>query len=90
MSTIPPIELHGVIHGKTIELQELSGLPDGQLVSLTVRAASPIPPNGTVHEGLLLSAGGWADGGEELDEWLKETYEARKHRRRNDPALHEE
>ncbi len=78
MSTINPIELHGVVHGKTIELQEESGLPDGQAVSITVRPTPTEPHAGAVHEGLLRSAGGWADAGDELDEWLKETYEARK------------
>lgn len=56
--------LTGVVHGKTIELAEESGLPDGQSVSVIV---SPLLPPG---EGIRRSAGSWSDDGEELDAWL--------------------
>jgi len=85
-----PVEVNGIVRGKTIELQEELGLPDGQHVILTVRVIPPSQSTGKVHEGLLQAAGAWADGGDELDEWLKETYEARKQYRRSDPALNEE
>ncbi len=65
------LELRGVIHGKTIELQEELGLPDGETVSVIVRRM--LPPG----EGIRRSAGSWADGGEELDRWLEGVYRDR-------------
>ncbi len=63
MNTDPGI-LQGVVHGKVIELAEETGLPDGQEVSnWLVLATSP-------GDGIGKSAGAWAEGGEELDEWL--------------------
>ena len=39
--------IHGVIHGKTIQLEQEPGLPDGQTVAVTIHrvepAAGPIP-----------------------------------------------
>ena len=63
METDPDV-FHGVVHGKTIELNEETGLPDGHAVSIRLLPAR------TPGEGIRASAGGWADGGEELDEWL--------------------
>ena len=54
----------GIIHGKTIELQEDLGLPDGEAVKVIVRRS--LPPG----EGIRRSAGAWADGGKEMDEWF--------------------
>jgi hypothetical protein len=66
-------ELHGILRGRIIELETEPALPDGQAVRVTVR---PVLPPG---EGLLRSAGGWADADEEeFNEWLAETYRARK------------
>jgi hypothetical protein len=50
--------LHGVVHGKTIELSELSGVDDGQEVEVVVKFSMPARPWG---EGIRASAGGWAD-----------------------------
>jgi len=57
----------GVIHGKIIELDAPLGLPDGQAVTVIVQPVAADGP--TMLEGLQRSAGGWADGGDELDEW---------------------
>ena len=57
--------LRGVIHGKTIELEEQPALPDGQPVKVVVQPE--LPPG----EGIRRSAGAWADASEELDEWLE-------------------
>ncbi len=65
------LELRGVIHGKTIELQEELGLPDGETVSIIVRRTLPL------GEGIRRSAGSWADGGEELDRWMEGVYRDR-------------
>jgi hypothetical protein len=67
------LEVRGVVHGKTIELQEELGLPDGESVAVIVRRV--LPPG----EGIRRSAGSWADGGEELDRWLKDIYRSRRH-----------
>jgi len=65
----------GTVHGKTIELAEELGLPDGQVVTVTVL---PVLPPG---EGLRQAFGSWADGGEELDQFLEEVRCDRKHER---------
>jgi hypothetical protein len=57
--------LRGVIHGKTIELEEQPALPDGQPVKVVVQPELPL------GEGIRRSAGAWADAGEELDQWLE-------------------
>jgi hypothetical protein len=57
--TMPrPIELTGVIHGKTITLDEDTILPDGYRVTLHLI----LEPG----EGLRLSCGSWADMSPEL------------------------
>jgi hypothetical protein len=63
--------LKGVIHGRTIELEQEPGLPDGQSVAVTVQPfveqTRRLPPG----EGIRRSAGGWDDDPEGLDEYLK-------------------
>jgi hypothetical protein len=69
--------LTGIIHGKTIELQDEPGLPDGQKVLVTVRLAeqAQLPPG----EGLRRAFGGWAgDDEEELDKYLEWNRQQRK------------
>jgi hypothetical protein len=56
--------MKGVVHGKTIELESEPGLPDGEVVSVIVQRTLPS------GEGIRLSAGAWADAGDELDQWL--------------------
>ena len=58
----------GIIHGKTIELQEDLGFPDGEAVKVSVRCS--LRPG----DGIRRSAGSWADDGEELDGWLEGVY----------------
>ena len=67
----------GVIHGKTIELEEEPGLPAGQEVTVTLRPTSTedaLPPG----EGLRRSFGAWADDAEELDRYLEWNRQQRK------------
>jgi hypothetical protein len=52
------VVIHGVVHGKTIELTESPGVPDGQEVEVIVRAVETARPWG---EGILRSAGAAAD-----------------------------
>jgi hypothetical protein len=56
--------LKGIVHGKTIELDQEPGLPDGQAVSVTVLPSTP------TGEGLRRSFASWADGADDLDAFL--------------------
>jgi hypothetical protein len=77
------VVVKGVVHGKTIELEREPGLPDGQVVTVTVESmASPlanVPPG----EGLRRSAGAWADDAEELDRYLEWSRQQRRRGRRD-------
>jgi hypothetical protein len=64
--------LKGTIHGKTIELEQAPGLPDGQAVSVTL---TPSPITG---EGLRRAFGAWSGEATELDQFLEETRRDRK------------
>jgi hypothetical protein len=50
--------VHGVVHGKTIELDEDLGVFEGQEVEVQVKL---VTKNGTWGEGIRRSAGGWND-----------------------------
>jgi hypothetical protein len=68
--------IHGVVHGKTIELKDELGLADGQEIEITVRV---IPPKDKWGEGILRSAGAMAPHWtEEDDRILEEIYQDRK------------
>ena len=72
--------LHGVVHGRTIELTEAIALPDGQEVAVTVTpTARRLPPG----EGIRRTAGAWADDAAELDRYLEWTRQQRKASRRS-------
>ena len=63
--------LKGIIHGKTIQLDNEPGLPDGQPVRVVLQ---PLEPPATLlvsGEGIRLSAGAWADDAEELDRYIE-------------------
>jgi hypothetical protein len=75
------VTAQGVIHGKTINLDQEPGLPDGQQVTVTVKPVTgqeKLPPG----EGIRRSAGAWADDAEELDKYLKWNRQQRKPPRR--------
>ena len=68
--------IHGVVHGKNIELKEEIGLADGQEVELTLRLVSPQSNWG---QGILRCAGGMAPiWTEEDDQILEEIQRDRK------------
>jgi hypothetical protein len=73
--------LKGVVHGKTIELDEDVGLPEGQAVSVILQPLTQqdqrLPPG----EGIRRSAGAWADDPEGLDEYLTWLRQEREHDR---------
>jgi hypothetical protein len=71
--------LKGVVHGRTIELEQDSGLPEGQPVTVLLR---PVLAPG---EGIRQSAGGWAGAGDELDAWLEEIQRSRQQDRPEQP-----
>jgi hypothetical protein len=68
----------GVIHGRTIELSEDLGLTEGQEVEVRVEV---VPAPKTWGEGILRSAGGWADH-PEMDAVMDQIQQARKLDRR--------
>ncbi len=52
--------MHGVVHGKTIALEEDPGLAEGQLVELTIRPAER-PSSRQPGEGFIRTEGALAD-----------------------------
>jgi hypothetical protein len=68
--------LHGVIHGKTIELESDPGIEDGRRVEIVLRVKGrPSPPPGWRPNGTETSAGMLADIpglDEDLDEILRD------------------
>jgi len=72
--------LHGIVRGRTIELNEDLDASDGQAVEITVRT---IPPNRDrwPGEGFLSTEGALADDAE-WDAIMDEIYQARKVERR--------
>ncbi len=75
--------VRGVIRGKTIELEQAPGLPDGQPVGVTIE---PLPADAPAQlrpgEGLQRAFGSWAGEAEELDRFLEWNREQRKVGRR--------
>jgi hypothetical protein len=74
----PATVRRGVVHGKTIELDEETRLSDGQEVNVIVQPIKPgdqhLPPG----EGLRRAFGGWAEETEELDAYLEWNRQQRK------------
>ncbi|MBL8793524.1 MAG: hypothetical protein JNM56_06450 [Planctomycetia bacterium] len=59
----------GVVRGKTIELDQEPGLPEGQPVTVTVQAM-PTRQKLPAGEGLRRSFGAWSEDAADLDEYL--------------------
>ena len=69
-------QIHGVIHGRTIELTEDPGVADGQQVEITIKTVANSRPWG---EGLRRCAGAFAtDWTEEDDRILEEFHQERR------------
>lgn len=66
--------IHGIVHGKTIELREELGVADGQAVELLLRV---VPPATRWGEGIRESAGGWANY-PEMDDIMEQIQQHRK------------
>ncbi len=71
--------IHGIVHGKTIELDEELGVADGQEVEVSVKI---VQAKGKWGEGILRSAGGWSEY-PEMDAVMKKIHEDRKLERRS-------
>ena len=82
MSTTQAI-LRGTVHGKTIELEAESGLPEGQQVTVTLQPATQhqTAPEDPL-EALKRAAGGWSDDPDGLDRFLEWNRQQRKLSRR--------
>jgi hypothetical protein len=83
MSTMPTT-LRGTVHGKTIELEAESGLPDGQHVTVRLEPApqqQPAPESPL--EALKRAAGSWSDDPQGLDRFLEWNRQQRKINRRD-------
>jgi hypothetical protein len=59
--------MYGIVHGKTIEVEGDHNLPEGQQVAITVQ------PLLSPEEAIRRLAGGWSDGLEGVDRFVKET-----------------
>ena len=70
--------VHGIVHGKMIELREDLGVAEGQEVEVQVKVVSPGKKWG---DGLLRCAGALAND-TEWDTIMEEIYQARKQERR--------
>jgi hypothetical protein len=69
--------MHGIVHGKTIELAQESGVPDGQEVDVVIRPITDSPRSEPWGEGLRRSAGALA-GLAGLDEDMEQILRERK------------
>ena len=76
--------LHGKVHGKTIELDEDLGVPEGQEVEITVRMVPSVNTTRT-GEGLLLTEGALADD-PHWDAIMEEVHNERKNESRRELA----
>jgi hypothetical protein len=66
--------LTGIVRGNAIELDQPSGLAEGQRVVIDVIEVQTT----SAGEGIRQSAGTWAEAGREFDQWLQHTYRARQ------------
>jgi hypothetical protein len=82
-----PTILKGTVHGKTIELELESGLPDGQQVTVSLEPAPAVREvDNSAQAALKRAAGSWADDREGLDRFLEWNRQQRKVQRRELPA----
>ncbi len=73
------LTLNGRVHGRTIEFDQPLPCVEGEQVLVTLVPVSAsttkmLPPG----EGLRRAFGAWADDGDALDQFVEETYAARK------------
>lgn len=68
-------EVHGVIHGRTIELDDAPELPDGERVVVIIERLPEVEQR---REALLRAYGGWADEADEVEAFLRWNREQRQ------------
>jgi hypothetical protein len=78
----PLTTLKGIVHGRTIELEQEPGLPDGQIVTVNLQPVQEKDQHLAPGEGIRRSAGAWAEDAEELDRFLEWNRQQRKINRR--------
>ena len=80
MSTV----LEGIVRGRSIELNQDVGLPDGQSVRVIVDIAShaELPYVSDAREALIRAAGSWSDDTDGLERYLEWNRQQRKVTRR--------
>jgi hypothetical protein len=67
----------GIVHGKSIQLDSDSGLPDGQAVNVTLEPSDSKRCD-AAREALRRAAGTWSDDIEGLDRYLEWNRQQRK------------
>ncbi len=75
--------VHGIVHGKTIELDQDLGVAEGQHVEITVRTVVP-PADRKTGEGFLRTEGA-LQGDSEWDAIMAEIHQTRKQERCTQP-----
>jgi hypothetical protein len=74
--------IHGVVHGKTITVEEDLGMAEGQEVELTMRTVGPPSPSGRQPGEGFLRTEGTLTNDTEWDGIMEEIYQSRKQERR--------
>jgi len=72
--------LRGIVHGRTIELEQSLDLPDGQLVVVSLR-----PWSSSHAEAIWQTSGAWSEDAESLDSMLAELRNLRHMGRADSP-----
>ena len=70
--------IRGIVRGKSIELKDEIGLPEGQEVAVTVRPVYAEKQTHAAGENLKRAFGGWSDDSIELDAFLAWNRQQRK------------
>ncbi len=70
--------LTGTVHGRMIELERDTSLPDGARVRISLEPVELSSPSGQAQAAILESAGAWSDADDsEFDRWLESTRQTR-------------
>jgi hypothetical protein len=72
------IVLHGVVHGKTIELERNPGIDDGRVVQVVLNVEPSASAGKSAAVGYITAAGMMANYTEDDDAVLAEIYEDRR------------
>lgn len=70
--------IRGVVHGRTIQLEEDLTVPDGETVTVTIAYEKPGAGGTSSKAGLIEAAGSWAGDETGLDDFLEWNRQQRK------------